>query len=83
MSRCHSRERNRARNCAQLLVAHDLVHAVDVIEPATDPTDRWTIELVLCVNGVPDTILDTLAEYQLTLRHAGPRGPYWHVVAVA
>lgn len=80
---CTVDARKRTRKAADALEVHHQVEAVDVLAPATDPTNRWTIELVLCVNGVPDTILDTLAEYQLTLRHAGPRGPYWHVVAVA
>ena len=80
---CTVDARKRTRKAADTLELHRQVDAVDVIEPATDPTDRWTIELVVCVNGVPDTILDTLAEHELTLRHAGPRGPYWHVVAVA
>jgi hypothetical protein len=83
MSRCLARERTRAHNAADTLAMHDRVEAVDVLAPDTNPTNRWTIELVLCARGVPHDVLDVLGSYQLTLRDASPQGTYWQAVAVA
>jgi hypothetical protein len=83
MSHCAARARQRARKAADKLSLHHRVEAVDVLAPDTDPTNRWTIELALCGNGVPHDVLDLLGSYQLTLRSAQPQGPYWKAVAVA
>ena len=83
MSTCAARARKRARKAGDKLTRHHRVEAVDVLAPDTDPTDRWTVELVLCAEGVPHDVLDLLGSYQLTLRTAQPQGPYWQAVAVA
>jgi hypothetical protein len=79
---CTVEKRSRARKCAETLDARQSVLAVDVLDPHTDPSDRWTIELVLCenYNGVPPQILDDLGSYRATLRKASPQGPYYKAV---
>lgn len=83
MSTCIARARKRARKAADKLELHHRVEAVDVLAPEADPTNKWTIELVLCAEGVPHDVLDLLGSYQLTLRESQPQGPYWQAVAVA
>lgn len=65
--------------------AHGNVLSADVSHPATEPTDRWTVEAtVVDTDGVPPAVLSALAEHGLELRHAGPRAPdVFRVVAVA
>ncbi|MFC7073088.1 hypothetical protein ACFQJ7_12520 [Halovenus rubra] len=83
--RCWVEARQRTRKCADSLRGHAVVEAVDVLPPAKDPTDRWTVEVVLRegTGGVPHQVLDTFGSYQLTLRDVSPQGPYWVAVGTA
>lgn len=80
---CTVEKRERARKCADTLAAREPVLAVDVLDPHTDPTARWTIELVLCAEGVPPQVLDDFGNYRLTVRSVAPQGPFYQVVATA
>lgn len=79
---CTVAKRERARKCADTLAARESVLAVDVLDPHTDPTDRWTLDIVLCTEGVPPVALDDLGNYQATLRSVARQGTHWQAVAV-
>lgn len=83
MSRCTAAERSRARRCAGVLRPFPSVIAVDVLAPADDPTDRWTLDIVLGprADGVPPAVLDELGAFQATLRSAAPQGDGWQALA--
>lgn len=82
---CTVDAREQARAVARQLDTDPRVLAVDVIEPITDPTDRWAVDLILCsdCDGIPSPVIAVLAEYGLTIRHAGPRGDHWQALATA
>lgn len=52
------------------------------MSPSVDPTDRWTVELTLRIDGIPAVVNGILGETGLTHRHAGPQGDWWHGEAV-
>jgi hypothetical protein len=81
--------RTRVRNCASALDALACVCAADVLDPNTDPTDRWTIEVVvehsthLQTSGVPPAVLAALANHDLTVRGVTQQGAGSFSVVVA
>jgi len=81
MSSCTVSTRKRARKCAETLAVREPVVGVDVLEPHADPTDCWTLDIVLDTRGVPPQVLDDLGSYQATLRDASPQGRAWKVLA--
>jgi len=79
--------RRRVAEAAVAAEANRAIRAVDVIPAKQDPTDRWTLDLLVVENdnrpGVPDAVLALLADYDLHLLRAGPQGPdYQQVLAV-
>jgi len=85
MSRCRAAERTRARRCASILRTYPQVGHVDLLRPAEDPHDRWTLDILLGprASGVPPAVLDELGSFGLSLRSAAPQGDGWQVLAVA
>ena len=83
MSLCHVEARTRARRAATCLQCHRDVADVDILDPATGPTERWSLEIALVSAGVEHGVLDLLGSYQLTLRDASPQGERWRAVVVA
>jgi len=82
MSTCTVSARKRARALAETLAVRNSVAGVDVLEPHADPTDQWTLDVLLDTRGVPPQVLDDLGSYQATLRDAGPQGRGWQLLAV-
>jgi len=82
---CTVDQRERIRAARDRVETREPVLAADVPDPHTDPTARWTLELVLCedADGVPHQVLDDLGSYGLTLRNVDPQGTGWIAVATA
>jgi len=80
---CTVDRRRRARRCGAALETVAPVQAVDVLDPHTDPTQRWTVEIVLApsAGGLPPEVLSTLAAHQLSVRDVSPQGRHWVAVA--
>lgn len=79
---CTVEQRDRIRAARDRLETFEQVEATDVLDPHRDRSARWTIEVVLCADGIPPQVLDTLGSYRLTLRTAQPQGPnFWVLVA--
>jgi hypothetical protein len=76
---CTVDDRATAHDAADAIRGDATVVAVDVIAPAVDPTDRWTLEITTTpdAGGVPPTILEALAVRGLTVRDVSPQGSYW------
>jgi len=85
MSRCRTAERTRARRCAGILRAYPQVEHVDLLRPAEEPHDRWTLDILLGprASGVGPDILDELGAFGLTLRESARQGDGWQLLAVA
>ena len=79
---CRVEARHQAHNAVDALETVPAVIGVDVIAPSVDPTDRWTVEVTLRTEGIPPVVSGIFAEHSVTLRHAGPRGDWWHGLAV-
>ncbi|MFD1588462.1 hypothetical protein ACFR9U_15895 [Halorientalis brevis] len=79
---CRVEARHRAHNAVNELEAIPAVVGVDVVAPSVDPTDRWTVEVTLRTDGIPPVVSGIFGEHSLTLSHAGPRGDWWHGLAV-
>lgn len=80
---CTVRARDQARAAARQLDADPRVLAVDLIDPATDPTDSWTVDLICnSESGLPSPVHSVLAEYGLTIRQVRPRSDHWQCLAV-
>jgi hypothetical protein len=81
--------RERARECASVLESRTRVCAVDVLDPRIDPTDCWTVELVIKhpnharTPGVPPEVLAVLADHDLTVRAVTQQGAGAFSVATA
>jgi len=84
MSSCTLDERDRARRAIRAIGDRPDILAIDLIDPDTDPTRRWTIEIACdgTTGSVPPTILRALADAGLSIRGAGPRRGCYRVVAV-
>jgi len=82
---CVVETRRRLRACAETLSVRDPVLAVDALAPHADPTDRWTLDILLdqSAGGVPHQICDDLGSYRLTIRDVARQGPHWQAIAVA
>lgn len=78
MSRCHPEARTRARRAQRELREYRCVEAVDLLTPAVDPSDRWTLDIMAWseTDLVPWQVARVLGEYRLDHR-AGPRVAAW------
>ena len=83
--RCHADARQRADSAARALEAQGIVVAVDVLDPATDPSDRWTVDILLepSACGAPANVLAELAARDCGVLDVELQGGYWNVVATA
>ncbi|SEO72721.1 hypothetical protein SAMN05216388_1017119 [Halorientalis persicus] len=81
---CTVEKREAAERAARTLRRRPQVQAVDVLPPARDPTDRWTLDIVLApeAGGLPPAVETDLAAEGFTTRRVTPQGPYWGAVAV-
>ena len=79
---CTVEQRNRARRVIQALGERSDVIGTDLISPAIDPSNSWTIEIALDSDGLPPEITSLLGEAELTIRDVGPRQSWWHCAAV-
>jgi len=79
---CTVEQRNRVRRVIQALGERSDVIGTDLVSPAIDPSNSWTIEIALDSDGLPPEIVSLLAEAGLTIRDVGPRQSWWHCVAV-
>ena len=79
---CAVEQRNRARRVIQTLGERPDVIGTDLVSPAIDPSNSWTIEIALDSEGLPPAVVSLLAEAELTIRDVGPRQSWWHCVAV-
>jgi len=82
---CTVSQRQRVCDAAEHLCARPNVEAVDVLAPQTDPSDRWTLDILLqpAAGGLPADMLDLLGSFQLTVRSVAPQGDGWQALAVA
>lgn len=82
---CRVDGRQRAYAAADALRERGVVVAVDVIQPTDDPTESWTLDILLerRANGVPAPVLSELAARDLTLLDVGLQGGYWQALATA
>lgn len=85
MNHCTVRARDQAKAAARQLDADPRTLAVDVIDPATDPTDRWTVDVILVeeCDAIPTPVLSILSEYQLAIHDQQRRGDHQQFLAVA
>ena len=79
---CTVEQRNRARRVIQALGERPDVIGTDLVSPAIDPSNSWTIEIAIDSDGLPPAIVSLLADAKLTIRDVGPRQSWWHCVAV-
>jgi len=82
MSSCTLDERDRARAAIESIADRPDVLGTDLIDPDTDPTNRWTIEIAIDGDCVPAAIVRELADEELSIRNAAPRQSWWHCVAI-
>lgn len=85
MPRCSPEARQQARAAADALDLREDVLAADCLNPETEPTDLWAVELTLPLRtgGVPPEIAVELARRGLTVRLSQPRNTHWYVLATA
>jgi len=79
---CTVEQRNRARRVIQALGERSDVIGTDLISPAIDPSNSWTIEIALASDGLPPEVATQLGGAELKIRDVGPRQSWWHCVAV-
>jgi hypothetical protein len=74
--------RERCETAATSLDACVAVLDATVLAPEEEPLDKWTIELSLRPphDAVPPRVAEIVAEYDLGIQKAGPRGPTHHAV---
>lgn len=72
------RTRKGARECSRV----PIVTSADVLPPS-DHRDYWTLEVVVEAAAVPATVLDALANAELSVRNISPQGSARVVEAVA
>lgn len=82
MTHCRPDSRQRARQAARELRQLDCVVAVDVLAPDTDPSNRWTVDVVAdSADGtIPWRVLDVFATFQCDAR-AAPQGAAVEILA--
>ena len=83
--RCHADARQRADSAARALEAQGIVVAVDVLAPDDDPSDHWTVDILLDsgAGGAPANVLAELAARDCDVLDVEPQGDFWNVVATA
>jgi len=81
---CQPAARERARQAQREFRAEACVAHADLLTPATDPTDRWTLDIVVWSESgrVPAVVARILGEHDLDHR-AAPQGGTVQVLAVA
>ena len=72
------RTREAAIDCARV----PIVTSADVLPP-TPERDHWTLEVVVEAAAVPATVIDALANAELSVRDISPQGQTRVVEAVA
>jgi hypothetical protein len=82
---CVADRRQQARAAVAAVEHHPAVLSVDWLAPTEDPTNAWTLELLIDEGerGVPSAVLRDLAAHDFAVRTVAPRHPYRHVVAIA
>jgi hypothetical protein len=80
-------QRRRVARAATAAEAFACVAAVDVLPPDRDPSDRWTLDLLVRASdagAVPPAIHALLGRHDLGTLRSGPQGEdLFQVVAVA
>jgi hypothetical protein len=83
MSSCaHLDARDQARATIARLAGRPEVLGTDLVDPDTDPTGRWTVEIAIDADAVPPAVLQILADEGLSIYDAGPRAEWHCLVAV-
>jgi hypothetical protein len=79
---CIVKDRNRARRVIQQLGERSDVIGTDLVSPAIDPSESWTVEVALDSDDLPPAIVSLIVEAEMTIRDVNPRQSWWHCVAV-
>lgn len=74
--------RDHARAAIARLSGRPEVMGTDLIAPAADPSDRWTVEIAIDADAAPPAVLQILADEGLSIYDAGPRAEWHTVIAV-
>jgi hypothetical protein len=83
MSSCaHLDARDQARAAVARLGGRPDVLGTDLVDPDTDPTGKWTVEIAIEGDATPPAVLRILADEGLSILDAGPRAEWCCVVAV-
>jgi hypothetical protein len=82
---CRAAARDRAREAAAAIRAHEHVAGVAVLPPEQDRTGRWAIEIDLTTGagGLPHDIAGVAHRHRLTTYRICSQGPFWGAVLVA
>jgi hypothetical protein len=75
-------DRDQARAAIARLSGRPEVLGTDLVDPDTDPTNRWTVEIAIEGDTAPPAVLQILADEGLPVVDAGPRAEWHCVVAV-
>lgn len=59
---CIVKDRNRARRVIQQLGERSDVIGTDLVSPAIDPSESWTVEVALDSDGLPPAIVSLFGE---------------------
>ncbi|WP_254271112.1 hypothetical protein [Haloarcula marina] len=78
---CTVEARARVERAARSLRDTAPTIAVEVLDPADSPHDRWTLDAAIRTAGVPPTVLRELALAGLTLLPTPAQGEFATVVA--
>lgn len=77
---CTAERRKRAHEAADALRACESVVAVDVLDPATEPRDRWSIEVT--AEQVGPAVLRVAARHDLAAPQIAPQADWRRAVFV-
>lgn len=77
---CTVEQRRRHRSLAQELDPFPSVAAIDRLDPQTDPSNRWTTELVVREPRVPSGVLTVIGAHGLEIADVSQRGNPVHTV---
>lgn len=79
---CTVEQRRSHRSLVQELEPFPSVAAIDRLDPQTDPSNRWTTELVVREPRVPSGVLTVIGAHGLGVADVSQRGNPVHTVGV-
>ena len=81
---CTVEQRRRVEHAAAILQARPQVLDVATVEPGTDPTGRWVVDVVLAddVAGFGPQLCQDASCCGLTVRQVAPQSEWWQALLV-